>query len=317
MEDFEMYRPLLFSIAYRMTGSASEAEDIVQESYLRYQDKAAGEIRSLKSFLTTIVIHLSLDYLKSARVEHEQYIGQWLPEPVLTTDNDLQPPAKVEQYESISLAFLVLLETLTPPERAVFLLHEVFDYSFQEIAEIIDKSPANCRQIFHRAGQHLAERRQRFNPSPETQHRLIERFLAACGSGNLSALTEMLASDVIAWADGGGKVQTVPRPIFGQKAVARFYISVASKLSPDLTTTIEEVNGALALLGWMGSRLDWILTLDIVDDQIHNFRIVMNPDKLSFIQRQLEKRQLQQKGELASRQRQEVAQEDHLENPHR
>jgi RNA polymerase sigma-70 factor (ECF subfamily) len=317
MEDFEHYRPLQFSIAYRMTGSASEAEDIVQESYLRYQDKAAGEIRSLKSFLTTIVIHLCLDYLKSARVEREQYIGQWLPEPVMTTDTGLQPPAKVEQYESISLAFLVLLETLTPPERAVFLLHEVFDYSFQEIAEIIDKSPANCRQIFHRAGQHLAERRQRFNPSPETHRRLIERFVAASGSGNISALTELLARDVTAWADGGGKVQTVPRPIFGQKAVARFYISVASKLSPDLTTTIEEVNGALALLGWMGSRLDWILTLDIVDEHIQGLRVVMNPDKLAFIQNQLEERQLQQKGELASIQRQEVAQEDHLENPHR
>lgn len=297
MEDFETYRPLLFSIAYRMTGSASEAEDIVQESYLRYQDVPVDEIRSLKSFLTTIVVHLCLDYLKSARVEREQYIGQWLPEPVLTTDNDLQPPAKVELNESISLAFLVLLETLTPPERAVFLLHEVFDYSFQEIAEIIEKSPANCRQIFHRASQHLAERRQRFNPSPEMHRSLIERFVAACGSGNISALTELLARDVTAWADGGGKVQTAPRPIFGQQAVARFYIGITPKLSPDLITTIDEVNRAPALLGWMGSRLDWVLTLDIVDEHIQGFRIVMNPDKLAFIQRQLEKRQLQQKGD--------------------
>ena len=297
MEDFETYRPLLFSIAYRMTGSASEAEDIVQESYLRYQDVPVDEIRSLKSFLTTIVVHLCLDYLKSARVEREQYIGQWLPEPVLTTDNDLQPPAKVELNESISLAFLVLLETLTPPERAVFLLHEVFDYSFQEIAEIIEKSPANCRQIFHRASQHLAERRRRFNPSPEMHRSLIERFVAACGSGNISALTELLARDVTAWADGGGKVQTAPRPIFGQQAVARFYIGITPKLSPDLITTIDEVNRAPALLGWMGSRLDWVLTLDIVDEHIQGFRIVMNPDKLAFIQRQLEKRQLQQKGD--------------------
>ena len=297
MEDFEIYRPLLFSIAYRMTGSASEAEDIVQESYLRYQGTAAGEIRSLKSFLTTIVVHLGLDYLKSARVEREHYIGQWLPEPVLMTDNDLQPPAKVEQYESISLAFLVLLETLTPPERAVFLLHEVFDYSFQEIAEIIDKSPANCRQIFHRASQHLAERRLRFNPSPEMHRRLIERFLAACGSGNLSALTELLARDVTAWADGGGKVQTAPRPIFGQHAVARFFIAITPKLSPDLTTTIDEVNGAPALLGRIGSHLDWVLTLDISDEHIQGLRVVMNPDKLAFIQRQLERRQLQQKAD--------------------
>ena len=134
---------------------------------------------------------------------------------------------------------------------------------------------------------------------------------------DISALTELLARDVTAWADGGGKVQTVPHPIVGQHAVARFYISIASKLSLDLTTTVEVVNAAPALLGWMGLRLDWVLTLDVVDDHIHNFRIVMNPEKLSFIQRQLEKRQLQQKGELASTQRQEVAQEDHLENPHR
>ncbi len=293
MENFEMYRPLLFSIAYRMTGSASEAEDIVQESYLRYHDTAAGEIRSLKSFLTTIVVHLCLDYLKSARVEREQYIGQWLPEPVLTADNDLPPSAKVEQYESISLAFLVLLETLNPPERAVFLLHEVFDYSFQEIAEIINKSPANCRQIFHRASQHITERRQRFNPSPETHRRLIERFVAASGSGNLAALTELLARDATAWADGGGKVRTVPRPIFGQHAVARFYIAIVPKLSPDITTTIDEVNGTLALLGWMGSRLEWILMLDIVDEHIQGIRLVMNPDKLAFIQRQLEREGLQ------------------------
>ena len=291
MEDFEMYRPLLFSIAYRMTGSASEAEDIVQESYLRYRSAGAAEIRSLKSFLTTIVVRLCLDYVKSARVEREQYVGQWLPEPVLTRDDALQPSAKVEQYESISMAFLVLLETLTPPERAVFLLHEVLDYSFQEIGEIIDKSPANCRQIFHRASQHLAERRQRFNPSPETHRRLIERFVAACGSGSISALTELLAKDVTTWADGGGKVQTVPRPIFGQHAVARFYIAVAPKLPPNLTTTIDEVNGAPALLSWIGPRLDWILTLDIVDDHIQGLRVILNPDKLAFIQRQLEERQ--------------------------
>ncbi|HJT57526.1 MAG TPA: hypothetical protein VJ761_13580 [Ktedonobacteraceae bacterium] len=144
------------------------------------------------------------------------------------------------------------------------------------------------------------ERRQRFNPSPETHRRLIERFVAACGSGSISALTELLAKDVMTWADGGGKVQTIPRPIFGQNAVARFYIAITPKLPPNLTTTIEEVNGAPALLNWIGSRLDWILTLDIVDEHIQGLRVIMNPDKLAFIQRQLEERQRQQKKDKAT-----------------
>src|SRR5215472_16577708 len=157
MEKFESYRPLLFAIAYRMLGSISEAEDIVQEAYLRYCSVSVDEIQSLKAYLTTIVTNLCLDYLKSARVKREEYIGPWLPEPVLTRDSGLLLTDTVERRESISYAFLVLLETLTPPERAVFLLHEVFDYPFQEIAEIIDKPATTCRQIFHRAKEHLAE----------------------------------------------------------------------------------------------------------------------------------------------------------------
>src|SRR2546425_4561383 len=167
-EAFEIYRPLFFSIAYRMLGSASEADDMLQEAYLRYRTTPAAEIRSLKSYLTTIVTHLCLDYLKSARVQREQYIGPWLPEPVLTTEADDMPFETATQHESISLAFLVLLEALTPPERAVFLLHEVFEYDYQEIAQMLGKSPANCRQLFHRAKQYLAEHRHRFDASRET-----------------------------------------------------------------------------------------------------------------------------------------------------
>ena len=288
MEAFETYRPLLFSIAYRMTGSASEAEDIVQETYLRSRDTPPNEIRSLKSFLTTIATRLCLNYLNSARVEREQYIGIWLPEPVLTVDGNLHPEEQVEQQESLSFAFLVLLETLTPPERAIFLLHEVFDFPFQEIAEILDKTPATCRQVFHRAKEHLAARQQRF-PSSSGKHRqMLERFLDACQSGNLSALTELLARGATAWADGGGKVRTVPRPIFGREAVARFFLGLARQLPVGLTTRIEEVNGASALLGWNEAHLEWVLLLDIRDDQIQNLRTVLNPDKLAFIHQQLQ-----------------------------
>jgi RNA polymerase sigma-70 factor, ECF subfamily len=290
MEDFESYRPLLFSIAYRMTGSASDADDIVQETYLRYRAAPAAEIHSLKSYLSTIVTHLCIDYLKSAHAQREQYIGSWLPEPVLTADTDIMPLERVEQRESISLAFLVLLESLTPPERAVFLLHEVFAYSFQEIAEIIGKSAANCRQLFHRARQRVAERKPRFEPSPEIQQQLITRFLVACQSGNLPALTEMLAHDAISWSDGGGKVVAALQPIYGRERVIRFWLGLARKAPADFSVTVEEVNGSLAILAWFGQSLSFVCTFNSRDGQIQGIRAVSNPDKLLYIQRQLQTR---------------------------
>ena len=181
-EEFERYRVLLFSIAYRMTGSASDAEDLVQETYLRYQAhqvSASQEIVSLKAYLSTIITRLALDYLKSARVAREQYIGPWLPEPILTSEDGAFPLGDLEQQEALSLAFLRLLEALSPPERAVFLLKEVFDYPFSEIGSMLEKSPANCRQIFHRARQALQDRRARFDPEP--QHQRLWHTLGASG----------------------------------------------------------------------------------------------------------------------------------------
>src|SRR5258708_17098396 len=172
-EAFEHYRVLLFSIAYRMTGSASDAEDLVQETYLRYQASASQEIVSLKAYLCAIVTHLALDDLKSARVAREEYVGPWLPEPILTSEDGGLPRAGLEQQETLSLAFLRLLEALSPPERAVFLLHEVFDYPFSEIGVMLSKSPANCRQIFHRARQPLQDKRARFDPEPQRQPQLL------------------------------------------------------------------------------------------------------------------------------------------------
>jgi RNA polymerase sigma-70 factor (ECF subfamily) len=290
MEEFETYRPLLLSIAYRMLASASEAEDIVQEAYLRYRSASIDEVRSLKSYLTTIVTNLCLDYLKSARVQRTQYIGPWLPEPVLTKDANLLLTDTVEQRESISFAFLVLLERLTPPERAVFLLHEVFDYPFQEIAQIIDKPPTTCRQIFHRAKEHLAERRQRFTPSPETQQQLMMRFAAACQSGNLPALTALLKQDVVSWSDGGGKTRAALRPIIGASNVARYWLSLNRKYLADykdFSLTINEVNGQLSALGWEGSQLVFVINLNIVDQHIASIHAILNPDKLAYIQQQL------------------------------
>ena len=291
MEEFERYRSLLFSIAYRMTGSVSQAEDMVQETYLRSRDTSQSDIRSLKSYLTTIITHLCLDYLKSARVEREQYIGPWLPEPVLTTEPGLLPVETVEQRESISLAFLVLLERLTPPERATFILHEVFDYPFEEVAEIIGKSPANSRQIFHRAKSHLAEQQARFTPSLQVQQHLVARFLTACQSGNLATLTELLAQEVTSWSDGGGKVSAALRPIVGREAVARFWLGLVRKASERqirYAITVEEVNGSSAVLIWYDGTLSLLVTFDIRDKCIYAFHAVLNPEKLVYIQRQIE-----------------------------
>lgn len=293
MDEFQTYRPLLFSIAYRMTGSASQAEDIVQDAYLRYREAEAETIHSLKSFLTTIVVNLCLNYLKSARVQREEYVGVWLPEPILTSDAaEESPETKFEQQESVSLAFLVLLEKLTPPERAVFLLHEVFGYSFGEIAEIIGKSPENCRQLFHRAKNHVAEKNRRAPVSQDTRRRLTESFLAACQSGNLASLTQMLASDVTAWADGGGKVRAALHPISGREAIVKSFLIWTKAIPAHHIQSIEEINGMPAILSWGDSRLNMVVMLDIVDDVIVGLRSLMNPEKLAFLQHQLEQRQV-------------------------
>ncbi len=287
---FQTYRPLLFSVAYRMTGSASQAEDIVQDAYIRFQQAKTDAVpaQSLKAYLTTIVVNLCLNYLKSAHVQREEYIGIWLPEPMLTSLSDqVSPEATVEQQESISLAFLVLLEKLTPPERAVFLLHEVFDYAFDDIAQMLGKSPANCRQLFHRAKSHLAEKRQRASIEPEKRRQLTSSFIAACQSGDLAALTRMLASDVTAWADGGGKVHAGLLPVSGRETVARLFITLARKVPAGHTIFLTEVNGAPALLARHGDQIAWVLDLEIVDGAIVGLRSILNPDKLAFLQRQL------------------------------
>ena len=287
-EEFERYRVLLFSIAYRMTGSASDAEDLVQETWLRYQASADQEIVSPKSYLTTIITRLALDYLKSARVTREQYFGTWLPEPILTVEDS---GAILERQEELSLAFLRLLEALSPPERAVFLLHEVFGYPFREIGEILEKSQANCRQIFHRAKQALEDKRARFDPEPQRQRQLLLGFLSASQAGDMAAFTSLLAEDVITWADGGGKVQTVPKPIYGQQAVARFWLSVARKSPRPLTYMPEEINGEPGILFWDEDRLAGVLTLALSDAGVQEVYAMLNPEKLAYLQRQLSARQ--------------------------
>ena len=285
-EAFEALRPYLFAIAYRMLGSASEAEDVVQDSYLRFTRAAPEAIRSPKAYLAAVVTRLCLDRLKSARVVREAYVGPWLPEPAPTADLAPTPEEAAERREEVSLAFLVLLERLTPEERAVYVLREAFDYPYQEIAAILGKSVAACRQLAHRARQHLADR-PRFAASPEAQRRLTEHFLAAARRGDLPALTEVLAADVTLWSDGGEKALAARRPIHGRDAVARWVIGIAAKLPVDAVVTFEDINGGVGVLVWVGDELVSAMTLDVGDGRVRAAHVVVNPDKIAYLRRRL------------------------------
>lgn len=283
-ETFETYRPMMFAIAYRMLGSAMEAEDIVQEAYLRYQATPPDSIRSLKSFLSTIVTRLCLNQLKTARVQREEYIGPWLPEPILTTDSRLNPTGRAIEKESISMAFLVLLESLTPAERAVFLLHEVFDYEYAEIADMLNKEEAACRQLYSRARKHIAEHRPRFKSSPEEHRRMLDSFMQAVGAGNLEGLTHLLAENVTIWSDGGGKVKASPKPIYGQHMVARFFMGIARFAPQGYRGEIADVNSQPAIIIYTPEgAVMGVFMFEIDQGQIQEIRAIVNPDKLTHV----------------------------------
>jgi RNA polymerase sigma-70 factor (ECF subfamily) len=289
-ESFETYRTYLFAIAYRMLGSAMDAEDMVQETYLRYQNTPPETITSLKAFLTTIISRLCVDQLHLARRKREQYLGPWLPEPIITADN-LQvssPEERVDREETISMAFLLLLEQLQPVERAVFLLREVFDYDYAEIASFLGKSEVACRQWFSRAKKHLADHRPRYSAPPETQKQMLIRFQQALQAGEMAPLMNMLAEDVTFWADGGGKVKGVATQLLsGRQSVASFALSNSpifrQTLPADAHVELAEVNGQPALITRSAERAFAVLTIDVEAEQIKAIRFVANPDKLAHL----------------------------------
>jgi RNA polymerase sigma-70 factor (ECF subfamily) len=286
VESFETYRSYLFAIAYRMLGSAMDAEDMVQETYLRYQATPQETIVSLKAFLTTIITRLSMDQLHLARRKRELYVGPWLPEPILTatTPEAGDPEKRVETEESISLAFLVLLEQLQPFERAVFLLREVFEYEFAEIAAMLSKSEAACRRSFSRAKKHLAEHRPRFPSSPQTHRQMLTSYLQAVQTGEMTNLTELLAEEVTLWADGGGKIkQAALRPITGRDAVARFSLGTVRFLPENYHMEVEEVNGEPAVIFRTGDRALFVLTIEVEAERIQTVRLIANPEKLARV----------------------------------
>jgi RNA polymerase sigma-70 factor, ECF subfamily len=285
-ESFETYRPYLFSIAYRMLGSAMDAEDMVQETYIRSSAASKEPIRSLKAYLTTIISRLCMDQLQLARRKRELYVGPWLPEPILTVaDAEAADPEKrVEAEESISLAFLVLLEHLQPFERAVFLLREVFEYEFAEIATILGKSEAASRRSFSRAKQHLREQRPRYPVVPQTHRQLLSGYFQAVQQGEMAPLMSMLAENVTLWTDGGGKAPTAAlRPIHGRDAVARMSLG-SRRFWPDgYCAEVAEVNGQPAMIIRAEEQAFAVVTIEVQDEQIQTIRVIVNPEKLERV----------------------------------
>jgi RNA polymerase sigma-70 factor (TIGR02957 family) len=285
-EEFDELRPSAFAIAYRMLGGVSEAEDVVQEGFLRlHRAREGGErIESPHAYLSTVVSRLSLDHLRSARVQRETYVGEWLPEPLLASADD-DPARKAEMADSLSLAFLVLLESLSPEQRAAFLLHEVFDEPYNRIADIIGTSEQNARQLATRARRHVDERRPRFEASREQREELASRFFAAAEEGDLEGLEELLAHDVVFRGDGGGKAPAAPRAVHGRAKVARALMAglrTATRFGFNFRR--EEVNGQPgALLLDNEGKLLSVMTLDVADGQIQGVSAIVNPDKLQHL----------------------------------
>jgi RNA polymerase sigma-70 factor (ECF subfamily) len=283
---YEGLRPLMFSIAYRMVGSVSEAEDLVQEAFLRFH-RASAEgrvIDSPKAYLSAITTRLAIDHLRSARVRRERYVGTWLPEPLLTeTEHDVA--RHVETADSLSLAFLVLLESLSPVERAVFLLREVFEYDYDEIAKVVGKSEDNCRQLALRARRHVEARKPRFEASRRRREELSRRFFEAAERGDIAGLLELLAADVVAYGDGGGKAPAFPRPVHGRDRVGRLIMGLRDREPVTfLGWRRTEINGQPGAVFFdPHGRPVVIVSLDIADGLVQTIRAISNPDKLGHL----------------------------------
>ena len=280
---FEEQRPWLFGVAYRMLGSAVEAEDVVQDASIRWHRTDRLAIAVPQAWLTRVVTNLCVNRLASARARRECYVGPWLPEPVLTGDGALGPLETVEQRELVSMGVLVLLERLTPLERAVFVLREAFGYSHRQIAEIVKVEEAHCRQLHRRAHRHVSQARPRFAADEALQRRIVERFVAATVHGDLAGLERLLAEDVTSWADGGGTVTAARRPVTGKAKVLRHLLGMSARPEAGLVRAeICEVNGWPAALLWTVDVLAAVLAPEVAGDRVVGIRFVLDPAKLAF-----------------------------------
>jgi RNA polymerase sigma-70 factor (TIGR02957 family) len=284
---FQSLRSQLFSVAYRMLGSAAEAEDVVQDAWLRAAS-SAEQPTSARAWLTTVVTRLCLDRLKAARTTREQYVGPWLPEPVPTGAIESAEDA-ISRRESVTMAFLTLLETLSPAERAAFLLREVFDADYADVARVLETTPANARQLVHRAKTRVAEGRPRFEASPERQREMVTRFFDAVRGGSLASLEQFLAADVTFTSDGGGKAPAATRPVIGAASVAKLISGLWQKL-PEIDPAPEawrlvyaDINGEAAALVYRYEKLESVFVFSTDADRITTIRVVRNPDKLAWL----------------------------------
>lgn len=280
---FDQYRGLLFSIAYRMLGAVADAEDMLQETFIRWQQSEEQEIRSPRAFLVTVISRLCINHLQSARVQREEYVGEWLPEPIVTGPGD-NPFDVIRADESISMAFLVLLERLTPVERAVFLLREIFEYEYAEIAAIVGQNETNCRQILRRARQHVAAARPRFEIPKQDKNDLLNRFLEAIGTGEMAGLIHLLAEDVVLHSDGGGKAVAVPNEVRGAEKVTRGIFGALKRLVPQtLVRRLVNVNGEPGLVNYLEGKPHSVLTIQAAEGKIGAIYIITNPEKLAHL----------------------------------
>jgi RNA polymerase sigma-70 factor, ECF subfamily len=283
-ERFMLLRPLLFTIAYEILGSATESDDVLQDSYLRWAEVDLSTVHDTKSYLARLVTRQALNALRAGARRREDYVGPWLPEPLLLEEQD--PSADVVLAESVSMAMLVLLETLSPDERAVFVLREVFGFDYDEIGSAVGKSVAAARQIAHRAREHVQARRRRFAPvDPDQNARITAEFMAAAASGDVQAVMSMLAPDVVWTADSGGKASAARRPVIGAEKVARAVVGLVRRGSqlPDVRVETVICNAAPAVLFYIADRLEGVFTVEIVDGKITNFYAMRNPDKLAAV----------------------------------
>ncbi|MFC5187677.1 RNA polymerase sigma-70 factor [Actinomadura harenae] len=283
-DPFTEHRRLLFGTAYRLLGSVADAEDVLQDAWLAWNKADRSDVGNARAYLVRTVTNLSLNRLTSARATRESYVGPWLPEPLLTEPD--RAAEETESADTVSTAMLVVLETLSPVERAVFVLREVFGFSHAEIAGFVDRPEASVRQVAHRAREHVRARRPRFDDDPERRRVLTERFMEAAAGGDINAVMELLAPDVTCWSDGGGKVTAARRPLHGPDHVARWLVGTLAKpVSAGITLETATVNGELGVLAVLGGRPISVVTFDLLDGRIQNLRLQANPDKLIGLRR--------------------------------
>ncbi|QDU31720.1 ECF RNA polymerase sigma factor SigJ [Anatilimnocola aggregata] len=284
LADFETHRPDLTRLAYRILGSRADADDVLQEAYLRWSNADVSAVRTPRAFLSTIVTRLSIDRRREIDARKETYIGPWLPEPVVESEVNRQ---STDLAESVSLALMHVLETLSPVERAAYLLRKIFDYDYAEIAETLEKSETNCRQLVSRAEAHVHAERPRFTASREATRRMSERFLAACATGELTGIVQLLSDDIVIFSDGGGKATAAVRPVVGVNHVSRFLQGISRKAHANASYRHVLVNGEPGIAVFHDAALVNIIGFDLVDEQIRRIYFIRNPDKLARAQAEL------------------------------